>query len=119
MLQTLKICMAPKREHDFYKIDVFEKVSKKRRFWSRFRRPKSSKIEKKLCSKHVFFLTSCFLRFFAIFCDFRRIWGVPGPSKKLQKIEKIEFLTRSFLKEGFGRVLGGFWDGFGRVLEGF
>ena len=60
--------------------------------------------------------------FFSFFCDFLRFsedLGVPGPSKKLQKIEKIEFLTRSFLKEGFGRVLGGFWDGFGRVLEGF
>ena len=64
----------------------------------------------------MFFLTSFFFRFLAIFGDFRRIWGVPGPSKKLQKIEKIEFLTRSFLKEGFGRVLGGFWD---TVLGGF
>ena len=77
------------------------------------------KNREKMVFKTCVFFNFVFLRFFAIFCDFRRIWGVPGPSKKLQKIEKIEFLTRSFLKEGFGRVLGGFWDGFGRVLEGF
>ena len=34
---------------NFQKIDVFEKVAKKPRFWSRFRRPKRRKIEKKLC----------------------------------------------------------------------
>ena len=75
--------------------------------------------EKMVFKTCVFFNFVFFFRFLVIFCDFRRIWGVPGPSKKLQKIKKIEFLTRSFLKEGFGRVLGGFWDGFGRVLEGF
>ena len=103
----------------FIKSTFSKKYRKNVDFGDVFGGEKYEKSRKKLCSKHVFFLTSCFLRFFAIFCDFRRIWGVPGPSKKLQKIEKIEFLTRSFLKEGFGRVLGGFWDGFGRVLEGF
>ena len=65
------------------------------------------------------FFTSFFLRFFADFCDFGSILGGPGPSKNRYKIEKIDFLTRSVLKEGCGRVLGGSWDDFGRVLGGF
>jgi len=31
-LETLKIAISSRREHDFHKIDVFEKVSKKPRF---------------------------------------------------------------------------------------
>ena len=37
-LRTLKIYMAPQREHDFRKIDVFDKCLKKARFWLHFRR---------------------------------------------------------------------------------
>ena len=34
---------------NFHKIDVFKKSANKPRFWSRFRRPKRRKIEKKWC----------------------------------------------------------------------
>ena len=66
----------------------------------------------------------CFfnINFLAFFCDVFRFWldfGRPGPSKNRKKIEKIDFLMRSFFKEGSGRVLGEFWDGFGMILKGF
>ena len=118
-LGTLKIAISPRREHDFYKIDVFEKIVKKHGFWLRFRRPKRRKIYKKLCWKTCVFLISFFSCFFAIFSDFAWILGGPGPSKNWKKIEKIDFPTRSVLKEGSGRVLGRFWGGFGRILKGF
>ena len=51
--------------------------------------------------------------------DFAWILGGLGPSKNWKKIEKIDFPTRSVLKEGSGTVLGRFWDGFGRILKGF
>ena len=53
------------------------------------------------------------------FSDFGSILGGPGPSKNRTKIEKIDFSTRSFFKEGSGRVLGGSWDGFEVILKGF
>ena len=64
-------------------------------------------------------MTSIFSVFFAIFKDFGSILGGPGPSKNSKKSEKIDFLSRSVSKEGFGRVLGGFGEGFRRVLGGF
>ena len=56
-----------------------------------------------------------FLQFLAILPGF---WQAPG-LQKISKIRKIDFLARSVLKEGSGRVLGEFWDGFGRILERF
>ena len=59
------------------------------------------------------------MRFFADFSDFGSILGGPGPSKKLQKIEKIEFFS---LLERIGCsmvALGGFRERFGKILEGF
>ena len=57
-LRTLKICTAPRREHDFHEIDVFEQSAKKLGFWSRFRRlfadQNEEKSEKKGVEKHVF-----------------------------------------------------------------
>ena len=79
--ETWKIAIFLKENNDFYKIDVFEKVSKKPRFWSHFRRRKPWKIEKKRCWKPCVFLTSTFHRFFSIFRDFGSIWGGPGTSK--------------------------------------
>ena len=46
-----------------------------------------------------------FLRFLAILLGF---WEAPGPQKIEKKSEKIDFPTRSVLKEGSGAVLGGF-----------
>ena len=45
--------------------------------------------------------------------------GGPGPSKIEKKSEEIDFFSRSVLKGGSGRVLGGFWEDLGRVLGGF
>ena len=80
-LETWKIAIFLKENNDFYKIDVFKKVSKKPRFWSRFRRPKRRKIEKKLCWNICFFWTSNLKRVFSDFCDFGSILGGPGSSK--------------------------------------
>ena len=68
--------------------------------------------------------SACFfdIDFLAFFFDFFRFWldfGRPGAVKKSKKIEKIDFSTRSFFKEGSGRVLGGSWDGFEVILRGF
>ena len=49
--------------------------------------------------------------------------GIPRAFQKLKRkrkqLENIDLLTRSFLKEGSGRVLGGSWDGFEVILRGF
>ena len=68
--------------------------------------------------KSVYFFNFDFLAFFS---DFSRFWldfGRPRAVKKFKKIEKIDFVTRSVLKEGSGRVLGGFWDGSERIFMG-
>ena len=60
--------------------------------------------------------------FSSLFYDFLRFWldfGRPRAFQKLKKSEKFDFLSRSVLKEGFGRVLNGFWESFGRILDGF
>ena len=48
-----------------------------------------------------------------------RFWEAPGLPKIEKKIEKIDFLTRSVLKEGSGRVLGAIFGDFGWILDGF
>ena len=45
--RTSKIMLSPRREHDFNKIDVFEKYRKKARFRLHFRRSKRRKIKKR------------------------------------------------------------------------
>ena len=60
--------------------------------------------------------------FFSFFFDFSRFWldfGRPRALQKLKKIKKIDLFSRSVLKGGSGRVLGGFWEDLGRVLGGF
>ena len=83
---------------------------------------RGEKSRKNCVEKHAFFgyrFFSVFLRFLAILLGF---WEAPGPQKiekNRKKSEKIDFLTRSVLKEGSGRVLGGFWEGSGRIFDGF
>ena len=69
--------------------------------------------------KNAYFFNFDFLAFFSDFFEFWLDFGRPRAVQKFKKIEKTDFLTRSFLKEGSGRVLGGFWDGFGWILKGF
>ena len=80
------------------------------------------KSRKNCVEKHAFFgyrFFSVFLRFLAILLGF---WNALGPQKfekNQKKQEKIDFPTRSVLKEGSGTVLGRFQQGFGWILEGF
>ena len=48
-----------------------------------------------------------------------RFWEAPGPLKIEKNKNKINFFSRSVLKGGSGRLLGGFGEDLGRVLEGF
>ena len=48
-----------------------------------------------------------------------RFWEAPGPPKIEKNQKKIDVFSRSVLKGGSGRVLGGFWEDLGRVLGGF
>ena len=79
------------------------------------------KSRKNCVEKHAFFgyrFFSVFLRFLAILLGF---WEAPGPQKiekNQKKSEKINFPTRSVLKEGSGTVLGRFWEDLERVLNG-
>ena len=54
-----------------------------------------------------------------IFRDFGSIWEAPGLPKIEDNQKKSIFFSRSVLKGGSGRVLGGFWEDLGRVLGGF
>ena len=65
-LRTLKIELPPRREHDFCKIDVDKKSSKKRRFGLCFRMPKRMKFEVKLIPQTCFFRH----RFCCTLCQF-------------------------------------------------
>ena len=70
------------------------------------------------------------MRFFADFSNFGSILGGPDPSKKCQKIEKIEkktllerigcsMVALGGFGERFGKILGGVWEDFGWILGGF
>ena len=50
-LQTLKIEFPPRREHNFYKIGVFEKATKKNVFWIRFCKSKKTKNRENVAMK--------------------------------------------------------------------
>ena len=107
---------------NFHKIDVFEKMRKNLDFGVVFGGQSEEKSRTNCVEKHTFFLLRFFgdvLRFLMIFARFWEARGPPKIEKKLKKSQKIDFLTRSVLKEGSGRVLRGFWDGFGRFWGGF
>ena len=80
------------------------------------------KSRKNCVEKHAFFgyrVFGVFLRFLAILLGF---WDAPGPQKfekNQENRKKIDFPTRSVLKEDSGTVLGGVWEDFERVLDGF
>ena len=65
-IRTLKIEPPPRREHDFCKIDVDKKNSKKRRFGLHFRMPKRMKFQVKLIPQTCFFSTSILLHFVSV-----------------------------------------------------
>ena len=115
---------------NFHRIDAFEQIAKKHRFWSRFRKPKPRQIEKKSRWKTCVFLTSIFWRCFWIFCDFGSILGSQKSIKNQNKSNKIASKNEKTLilgralfggrpPEGFGRVLGRFWESFERIWGGF
>ena len=114
-VETWKIAIFFQENNDFYKISVFEKASKKTWLWLGFGMPKRRKIEKKTCWKTYVCLPLFFLHVLVIFAMLARFWESLGPPK----IKKNVLFTRSVLKEGSGRVLGGFWDGFGKNFWNF
>ena len=121
--EPLKISIFPRENNDFYKIGVSEKVAKNRRFRLHFRRSKRRKIDTKRCWKTRIFFNFDFFAFFAILARFWEARGLPKIWKKTKKSKKIDFWTRSVLKEGSGRILGGFWErfwsDFGGILVDF
>ena len=79
-LQTLKIELPPRREHDFYKIDVFKSGRENVGFGRHFGKPKRSQISKKMHSKTYIFLALNFSDFLAILAAFWEVGTVQhGP----------------------------------------
>jgi len=72
-LQTLKIELPPRREHDFYKIDVFKNGRENGRFGLHFGKPKRCKINKNMYSRTYVFLTSFFFDFVAMLAAFLEV----------------------------------------------
>ena len=69
-LRTLKIELSPRREHDFCKIDVFQKRPKNDWFGLHFRRLNPKKINPKSYPQIRCSSTSIFMRFFAMLAPF-------------------------------------------------
>ena len=69
-LQTLKIELPPRREHNFYKIDVFKNGRENGGFGRHFGKLKRCKINKNMYSRTLVFSTSNFLDFFSILTPF-------------------------------------------------
>ena len=90
----------------FTKSTFSNKVPKNLDFGMVFGGHNGKKSRKNGVEKHVFFNIDFLVFFCDFFSDFGSILGGPGPSKNRKKIEKIDFSTRSFFKEGSGRVLG-------------
>ena len=88
-LGTLKICTAPRREHDFHKIDVFEKVAKNVDFGLVFAGQNDGKSRKNGVEKCVFFLLPFFGVFFRFFEILARFWEARGRPKIDKKSKKL------------------------------
>ena len=69
-LRTLKIELSPRREHNFCKIDVFQKRPKNDWFGLHFRRLNPKKIDPKSHPQIRCSSTSIFMRFFAMLAPF-------------------------------------------------
>ena len=116
-LRTLKIELSPRREHDFRKIDVFKKGSKKHRFWLYFWKPNRRKFDKKSIRKMCFFSTLIFMRFLTILLPF---WGpkiiqkslIFGKHRGSKASSKALWLWSCFL-DGFGSPQSSIFIDFG------
>ena len=51
--------------------------------------------------------------------DFGWSWGVKKQAIRSNFRREAQEAPQEASRDGFGRVLGRFWEGFGRVLEGF
>ena len=123
-LETWKIAIIPKENHDFRKIGVFEKIAKIMDFGSIFGGWNGEKSTKNDVRIHAFFGYRFFgdvLRFLAIFVGF---WEAPGP-QKFEKNWKNRVLDAFGTRIGFlidfgtdfGAIWDGFWVDFGRFWE--
>ena len=104
-LRTLKIELPPRREHDFHKIDVFEKGSKNHWFWLHFWKPNRRKFDKKSIRKTYMFSTSTLMRFLSISVPF---WA-PKIAQKSLIFEKSEVRRHPLKHYSFGAA---FWMDF-------
>ena len=96
----MKIAISPRREHDFYKIGVFEKKAKKEVKQT----PNINQKTSKSVPKFGCFLWSSFFRFFS------QKWspkGGAGGSKKHKKTLKIDSERFPGFDLPFGSDLGG------------
>ena len=101
----------------------FRKSNEKTSILAWFSEAKATKNRGKMMLKRMCFfyidVFGVFLRCFAIVAGFWEAPGRPKIEKNQNKSEKIDFRTRSVLKDGSERFLGGFWDGFGRIFGKF
>ena len=134
-LRTSKFMLSPRREHDFHKIDVFEKYRKNVDFGSIFggqnvEKSRNNGVEKRVCFEYLI-LCVC-LRILAISARFWEAPGAPKIAKNHKKrfravfgarlgfgcdfrndvgaiLEDFEWIPGVFWKD-FNGLLGGFWD---------
>ena len=118
-VETLILSLPSRRNTIFYKIDVFEKDSKKVGFSLNFGGQKLRKISKNGCPNTSNFCTSIFLRFFTIFTDFGSILGGSGASKNHKKLLKIDFLVVCDCVWNFSAFWEAIWEGFWWIFDDF
>ena len=129
--------LSPRREHDFNKIDVFEKYPKIFDFGLIFGGQNGEKSRKTCVEKHVFFEHRILCVFLRILTISARFWEAPGSPQiakifqkileKLQNISKNRFQAAFRARLGFGRdfrsdveaILGRFGVDSGSFLKGF
>ena len=129
-LQTLKIELPPRREHDFYKIDVFKNGWENCGFCMRFGKSKRWRINKNMQNFVSVFLTPNFERLLSILAAFREV-GTPQHGPILVPTSHIRFLfswfwgglePRKVTRDDFGKLLGRFGMDYGmleRILKRF
>ena len=122
-LQTLKIELPPRREHDFYKIDVFKNGWENVGFGMHFGRPKRCKINKNMHSKTYVFLALNFLGFFTILAAFWEVGAFQhgpfilptDPFRPLSSGCWSAFEPRKATRDDFSQLLGRFGVDYGML----
>ena len=119
----MKIELPPRREHDFYKIDVFKNGWKNVGFGMHFGRPKRCKINKNMHSKTYVFLALNFLGFFTILAAFWEVGAFQhgpfilptDPFRPLSSVCWSAFEPRKATRDDFSQLLGRFGVDYGML----